>query len=189
MHSVERGVRMTNRVRYYMDNLKGVMGRLSTYITDPSELAEREVRVHWHFHAKKYSVSVRANNGRWYAVRNRATGEQVLFGKLVLMNARFRVQPAAARKAYETGKRTVHATVEGTFKRGILERGRATVPCGRMVMYSHNLYPQPEFKVQDMKPCGIPMAQWEPIREAEMVAMGCDPERLKPNMLVAGEIR
>ena len=145
----------------------------------------RICRIHWHWNEKRYSVSVRASNGRWYVVRRRETGGQLFFGKLVLHNARFVVQPAGAKKAYETGKRNVHASVVGTVKRAQFPREKAVVPCGTPVMYSHNLYPEPEFKAL-VDSFGYQERRMVPIFAAEMLACGTDPQTRKPNMLAAG---
>lgn len=179
MQSYQWGDRMTERG--------------SQYIVDASELEERQVVVHWHWREKKYSVSVRAENGRWYVVRSLVTGEQLLFGKLVLMNAHFKVQHAGAKKAFETGKRNVHASVIGTCKTAVVERQRAVVPCGRPVMYSHDKYPQPVFKTPSALPArsfeDLEMRNWPSMEWAEMLACGTDPEKKTPQMLAAGMMR
>lgn len=152
------------------------------------DLVDRLAKVHWHFTERRYSVSLKAENGNWYVVRNKS-GHQLYFGKLVMANVTFRVQPAAAKRAYETGKRNVHATVIGTVVKAQFERESAIVPCGRPVLYSHNLYPEPEFKVQDVNPCGIPVEQWEGIEWAEMLACGAGSMSKSPNILATGRIR
>jgi hypothetical protein len=164
--------------------------QMNRVIETPDELVDRQVKTHWHFQERRYSVSVRASNGRWYVVRDER-GDQLFFGKLVLSNATFTVQPAGKRKAYKTGKRNVHASVIGTVKSAEVRRTKAFVPCGTMIAYSHNLYPEPEFKA-----IGSPqvrsihhMSMYPGIEWAEMLACGTDPITYKPNMLAAGRLR
>jgi hypothetical protein len=156
-------------------------------IERPEDLVDREVSVHWHFQEKRYSVSLRASNGKWYVVRHRETGAQAFFGKLVLRNAHFKVAPAGARKAYETKKRNVHASVIGTVRLAQFMPEKAFVPCGHNVFYSHILYPEPEFKLVGHELPGQGVETNPGIEYAEMLAVGCDNGR--PNMLTAGIIR
>jgi len=177
-----------------LEEFRQVKEDVSIY-RSPSELEGRQVKVHWHFQEKRYSVSLRANNGKWYVVRNRATGTQLFFGKLVMKDVRFVVEPAGAKKAYETGKRTVHASVIGTVLFAKYLPEKAVVPCGQAVAYSHSLYPEPEFKYNLFGYEGSffnkPIAQWPGIRSAEMVALGCtafDKADRKPMMLATGSM-
>lgn len=164
-------------------------------IERPEDLVDREVSVHWHFQAKRYSVSLRASNGRWYAVRDQRTGAQLFFGKLILANARFKVQPAGARKAYKTGKRNVHASVIGTVRHAQFKPENVSVPCGIPVMYSPFLYPEPEFKFLNWE---LPTTGWDAditqmpgILEAEMLAVGITEagKHTVPKMVSAGHPR
>jgi hypothetical protein len=160
-------------------------------IESPEELKGREIKCHWHWTEKRYSVSLRASNGRWYVVRHRETGAQLFFGKLVLKNVHFKVSPAGAKKAYESGNRNVHATVMGTvlFAKYIPEK--AVVPCGIYVSYRHT-YPEPEFKTSlSDSPLRTPMKNWPGIKSAEMVSIGCtnfDKDKRHPMMLATGNI-
>jgi hypothetical protein len=171
-------------------------------INSPDDLVDRQVKTHWHFQKKRYSISVRASNGRWYVVKDQ-NAEQLFFGKLVLSNATFTVQPAGKKKAYKTGKRNLHASVIGTVKRAEFKRTAAFVPCGSLVLYSHNLYPEPEFKyvpagyeehMRSLHISALPGIEW-----AEMLACGSEEGMFKtdtgwraavrPNMLAGGIIR
>lgn len=177
----------------YEDQALEIWGyMMENAIDSPEQLEGRQVRVHWHFSAKRYSVAVRARNGRWYVVRHRATGEQAFFGKLVLSNARFRVQPAGAKKAYETGKRNVHAHVIGTVTRATYNPEEVYVPCGMDVMYSSILYPEPEFKLRATSDIRIYMGDYPGIRSAEMLVLGTQSITnngvLHPKMLAAGKV-
>lgn len=158
------------------------------------DLVGRTVKVHWHFRERRYSVSLKGDNGNWYVVRN-TEGHQLYFGKLVLADVRFKVQPAGAKRAYETGKRNVHASVIGTVRKVQFAPVGVVVPCGMDVAYSHNLYPEPEFKVNIYGYEGSffdkPIPQWPGIEYAEMAALGCritDIYLNKPQMLVAGNV-
>lgn len=164
-------------------------------IDSPEELEGKVCKIHWHFQEKRYSVSLRASNGKFYVVRRRETGNQLFFGKLVMKDVAFQVQPAGAKKAYETGKRNVHASLIGTILFAKYLPEKAVVPCGIPVMYSHSLYPEPEFKLLNFE---LPSTGWDAgitdmpgIRSAEMVALGCtafDKAERHPMMLATGEI-
>ena len=163
-----------------------------THLVNPVvDLEGKQVRLHWHFQKKKYSVSLRARNGRWYVVRSRETGEQILFGKVVLTNARFVVNPAGARKAYETGKKNVHAWVTGTVRVAELDRSNPSVPCGQDIFYN-TMYPEPEFKViprgYDYHFSSVGYYKCPGIETAEMLSCGCD-VGWKPRMRAAGMVR
>ncbi len=152
----------------------------------------QRIKTHWHFNAKMFSVAYEAGGGRWYVCRYREDASQQFAGKLVLTDVEFKVNPGGARKAYETGKRNVHASVIGTLQRFSLDREDVRVPCGVQVVYSHNLYPEPEFKANIFGYEGSffdkPINEWPGITHADMAALGVIPNIARPNMLVAGEL-
>ena len=157
-----------------------------------NDLEGRLAKVHWHWTEKRYSVSLKADNGNWYVVRNKL-GHQLFFGKLVLKDASFKVQPAGARKAYETGKRNVHASVIGIVRGAQFQRESAIVPCGATVAYSHSAYPEPEFKYIPVGYEGYygqqGLRHWPGIEYAEFLVLGTGSMSKSPNMLAAGLIR
>lgn len=131
-----------------------------TYITGVC----MRVRVHWHFVKRLYSVSHFIKNVGWRVLRDE-DGEQLLFGKVLLEDAKFVVSAAGKKRAIREDRRNVHAFVEGEMLLGIEKRENPQVPCGVQVYYSPFGYIEPEFRIYQTD---------EPIHEAKFVSMGCD---------------
>jgi hypothetical protein len=98
------------------------------------DLVGQTTRCHWHFNKKKYSVSLKTEKG-WRVVRDEQ-GNQVLYGKLVLQDAKFLVSEAGHKRCVEQGVRNVHAHVEGKVLDANLQGLEPMVPCGRYIYYN-----------------------------------------------------
>jgi hypothetical protein len=118
-----------------------------------------------------YSVSTYDPDKKGWRVIRTDDGEQVFFGKVVLIDAVFKVSQAGRERAIREGKRNVHAWVEGNLVDYASEPEAPSVPCGRSIYYN-------PFKTKYFTTLGDEAAQPHYVESAGMVSLGISPNAL-----------
>lgn len=141
-----------------------------THIQSELDLINRNVRIHWHFHKKMYSVSVYVPKRGWRVVVR--DYKQVFLGKAIIHNPKFKVNKGGKKRARREGKRNVHAFIEGRLIDCYTTPEKVSVPCGKRLYYSPFDYPEPFFVDLDTKKF---------VEEARAVSVGIN--NVRPEMV------